>query len=206
MTGVSAETILAAGYAVFLVTAAAGLDALARHIHHRSERFRTSGFTYRAEHDHWVCPQDQALWPHEYDAELRLIRYRAKPQVCNACPAKHRCTTSDLGREIVRPLDPWPHSEAGRFHRVLALALVVLAGLLTTVEAIRHHDAAELALLGGVAAVIGAAAWWLTGHLRATPADFPAPTAAQGLRFATRDRDRAPSGWNAGTRSTRSTW
>lgn len=41
--------------------------------------------------------------------------------VCNACPSKHRCTDSDRGREIVRPLDPWPHSEAGRLHRATGI-------------------------------------------------------------------------------------
>ena len=44
-----------------------------------------------------------------------------------AARARRRCTDSDRGREIVRPLDPWPHSEAGRFHRGLALMLVALA-------------------------------------------------------------------------------
>jgi hypothetical protein len=158
MTGVHAETFLAVGYAVFLLAAAAGLDVLARHTHRRSERFRTAGFTYHYEHDHWVCPENQLLWPHEYDAELRLIRYRAKPQVCNACPAKHRCTTSEHGRELVGPLDAWPHSEAGRFHRVVALVLVVLAAVITAVEVFRHHGPAELMLLAGAATVISAVA------------------------------------------------
>ena len=42
------------------------------------------------------------------------------------CPRKDACTDSDRGREIVRPLDPWPHSEAGRFHRAIALLMVAL--------------------------------------------------------------------------------
>jgi hypothetical protein len=199
MTGVHPETLLVAGYAVFLLATAAALDALARHTHHRSERFRTAGFTYHREHDHWVCPKDQVLWPLQYDAELRLVRYRAKPHICNACPAKHRCTSSDLGREVVRPLDPWPHSEAGRFHRGVALVLVILAAVITAVEVLRHHGGAELMLLAGTATVIGAVAWWLTGHLRATPANFPPPTAGQGLRFAARGR----SNWGVHTRSNR---
>jgi hypothetical protein len=201
MTGVYTETIMVASYAVFLLAAAAGLDALARHTHHRSERFRTAGFTYYPEHDHWVCPEDQMLWPHEYDAELRLIRYRAKPQVCNACPTKHRCTTSELGREIIRPLDPWPHSEAGRFHRMVALVLVVLATVLTAAEVFRHDAPAELILLASITTVIGPVAWWLTGHLRATPAAFPPPTHAQGLRFAARSLGNGHSTWGVHSRS-----
>ncbi len=201
MTGAHAETIVVVGYAMFLLVAAAGLDVLARHTHHRSERFRTAGFTYRREHDHWVCPEDQTLWPFEYDAELRLVRYRAKPQVCNACPTKHRCTTSDLGREIVRSLDPWPHSETARFHRVMALLLVILAGLITAVEVFRHHSPADLTLLAGAVALVGAAGWWLTGHLRASLADSPPPTPAHGLRFTTRSRDCGHTTWGVHTRS-----
>jgi len=56
----------------------------------------------------------------------------------------------------VRPLDPWPHSEAGRFHRVICLALVGLALLVCVVALARHHDPAEIALLaatGGLAAL-----------------------------------------------------
>ncbi|WP_051581767.1 hypothetical protein [Pseudonocardia acaciae] len=183
MTFPHLEPLLAAGYAVFLLAASAGLDALARHAHHRSERYRTAGFTYHAEHDHWVCPEDQMLWPHSYDDERRLVRYRAKPHICNACPTKHRCTTSHLGREVVRPLDPWPHSEAGRFHRVVALALVALAGLLTAVELVRWHESADLIPLAASAALTAVTAWWLTGHLRATPANFPAPSPSTGLRL-----------------------
>src|SRR5262249_37477527 len=165
---------------------AAGLDGLARHTHNRSERFRTAGFVFRAEHDYWVCPEDQMLWPHSYDTEQRIVRYRATPHICNACPSKHRCTTSELGREIVRPIDPWPHSEAGRFHRVVALVLVALAGLLTIIELIRWHDPAEVSVLAGAAALTALTGWWLTGHLRATPANFPQPSPAHSLRFTAR--------------------
>lgn len=204
MTSMHSETIMVAGYAIFLVAAAGGLDTLARHTHDRSERFRTAGFTYHSQHDHWVCPENQLLWPQDYDAQHRLIRYRAKPHICNACPTKHRCTTSHLGRELVRPLDAWPHSEAGRFHRAIGLVLVGLAGLITAAEVIRHHNPAELTLLAATAVLISTAAWWLTGHLRATPANFPPPTPAQGLRFATRSRDGdGHSSWGVRTRSDR---
>jgi len=120
-------SLLVDGYAVLLLAIAAGLEVLARHTATRSERFRTAGFTYQAAHDLWRCPQDQPLWPHELDREHRVMRYRARATICNACPAKHRCTDSDEGRELVRPIDPWPHSEAGRFHRGISVVLTVLA-------------------------------------------------------------------------------
>ena len=111
------------------------------------------------------------------------MRYRAKAHVCNACPRKAACTDSDHGREIVRPLDPWPHSEAGRFHRGISLLMVVLGLLIVVVEAARHHDASELALLAAVLVAGALAARWLARDLRAHPANFPDPTPSHGLRM-----------------------
>jgi hypothetical protein len=180
---VSPETILAAGYAAFLVGCAFLLEWLSAHTHRRALRFRTAGFSYDADHDHWRCPEGEHLWPHAFDHERRLVRYRAPAHVCNACPVKERCTDSDEGREIVRPLDPWPHSEAGRFHRVIALSLVAIAALVVCVELARHHRANEAALLVGLIVSIALAARWLLRDLRVHPANFPAPSASQGLRL-----------------------
>jgi hypothetical protein len=170
---VSVELLLAVGYAVFLTGGAFALEWLSAHTHRRAVRYRTAGFTYHPDHDHWICPEGEHLWPHELDRELRLVRYRARPQVCNACPSKSRCTDSDEGREIVKPLDPWPHSEAGRFHRAIALLLVAVSALVLVVELVRHHDPFELAVLAGALAVVGLAGRWLLRDLRAHPVDFP---------------------------------
>ncbi len=43
--------------------------------------------------------------------------------MCNTCPVKDACTVSHHGREVTRQLDPWPHSDSGRFHRGSALAV-----------------------------------------------------------------------------------
>ena len=43
--------------------------------------------------------------------------------------------------------------EAGRFHRALALTLIVLAALMALAALVRHHDPAEAAALGGVLAL-----------------------------------------------------
>jgi hypothetical protein len=180
---VSSETVLAACYAGFLVCSALLLEWLSAHTHRRALRFRTAGFSYDADHDHWLCPEGEHLWPHQFDHERRLVRYRARAHVCNACRQKERCTDSDQGREIVRPLDPWPHSEAGRFHRVLALSLIAIAVLVACVELARHHDLAEVSLFAGLLALIGLAGRFLLRDLRAHPANFPAPSASQGLRL-----------------------
>jgi hypothetical protein len=174
----SAEVLLAAGYAAFLTGAAFVLEWLSAHTHRRALRYRTAGFEYDADRDHWRCPEGEHLWPYELDTELRIVRYRARAHVCNACPSKHRCTDSDTGREIIRPLDPWPHSEAGRFHRVIALVLVTLSLLVLVVEALRHHRAEELALLLGLLVVAGLAGRWLLRDLRVHPANFPSPPVA----------------------------
>jgi hypothetical protein len=167
------EVFLAAGYAVFLLCVALGLDLLARHSHARSERYRTAGFTYHHAHDAWICPEDQLLLRSETDHERRLVRYRGRPQICNHCPAKSDCTDSDDGREVVQAMDPWPHSEAGRFHRGISLVIVLLAALVLSVEALRNHAVLELAVLGTVLVVVALTAWHLHAVFRATPANFP---------------------------------
>jgi hypothetical protein len=178
MMDIQLEVLLTVGYAIFLLGVAFGLDLLARHSHARSERYRTAGFTYHPSHDAWVCPEDQLLVRSEVDHERRLVRYRGRPQICNYCPAKAECTDSDVGREVVRAMDPWPHSEAGRFHRGISLAVTVIAGLILAAEAIRNHAPVELAVLGAVLTVVVLVAWHLHAAFRATLVNFPAPRVA----------------------------
>jgi hypothetical protein len=181
---VSTEVILAASYAAALIGGAFVLEWLSAHTHRRALRFRTAGFDYDDDRDNWLCPEGETLWPHEFDRERRIVRYRAKAQVCNACHRKEACTDSDRGREIARPLDPWPHSEAGQFHRGLSVVLAVLGLLIVAVAAARNHAPAELAVLA-VAALAGVASVrWLLRDLRRHPANFPAPGSADGLGFA----------------------
>ena len=194
MSTLDTEVLLAGGYTLLMLAVGLGLDWLARVTHNRSGTYRTAGFSYHPEQDHWICPEGEHLWPHSYDHERRLVRYRAKAHVCNGCPVKERCTDSDRGREIVRALDPWPHSEAGRFHRGLALVPVVLAALILVVTAIRHPVAEDLAALAALAGLTALTAWRLMGDLRATPANFPAPSPSQGLRL--RRNSRTTWGWD----------
>jgi hypothetical protein len=186
------EVLLAAGYAGLLIAGAFVLEWLSAHTHRRSLRYRTAGFSYHEDHDHWQCPEGQHLWPHEFDRERRLVRYRAKAHICNACPRKTACTDSDRGREIVRPLDPWPHSEAGRFHRGIALLLVGLALLVLVVETARHHHIEEAALLAALLVIAALAARRLAHDLRAHPANFPDPSPSQGLRMTLTGADGQP--------------
>ena len=104
----------------------------------------TFGFTYHEESDAWLCPEDQWLWATAFDSDNRVMRYRAKPSVCNTCPIKDSCTVSANGRELTREVDEWPYSESGRFHRGLAVA-VSLLGVVTLIgAAIVWHSPLEL--------------------------------------------------------------
>jgi hypothetical protein len=180
---VTVEAVLGAGYAAALLISALAIEWLSAHTHRRSLRYRTAGFEYREAHDAWVCPEGEHLWPHEFDHERRLVRYRARAHVCNACPVKERCTDSDTGREIVRPLDPWPHSEAGRFHRVIAIMLVAVAALVLAVALARNHAPAEVAALGLLLVVCAFTARFLLADLTTHPANFPEPSPSHGLRM-----------------------
>jgi hypothetical protein len=194
----SPEVLFASGYAAALLGSAVVLEFLSAHTHRRALRFRTAGFDYQPDHDLWICPEGQSLWPAEFDRERRLVRYRGKAQICNACPKKADCTDSDQGREVVRPLDPWPHSEAGRFHRVIALLIVAAATLILVVEVARNHAALELILLGGLLTICLISARWLLRDLGRHPANFPPPTPSQGLGFTATNADGTPVGRKSG--------
>jgi hypothetical protein len=183
----STEAALATAYGAFLILTATGLDVLARHSHRRSVRYRTAGFEFRSDLDLWVCPEGQELRRVDTDHRQRLAHYRASPAVCNACPAKRQCTDSDRGRQITRALDPWPHSEAGRFHRGVCVVLVVLAAVIAGIALIRSDGLAELLVLAALLGISMVAAGRLLGAFRQTPTGFPEgslPVATSGRKTA----------------------
>jgi hypothetical protein len=166
-------TWLVAGYALFLLAAAWGFDLLARRASHGAHRWRSGGFVYHPDHDAWQCPTERWLWPTSFDPAHRVMRYRAKPVVCNTCPVKAQCTSSDHGREISRQVDPWPFSEAGRFHRGISCVVATLAMLMPIGQAVLQHTAADLLVLGSVVAITATASAPLFRHLWRTPVSAP---------------------------------
>jgi hypothetical protein len=173
VTPPAASVWLLAAYALVLVAIAWGFDLMARRTSLRAARWRTGNFVYHADHDAWQCPQDQWLWPTSFDPQNRVMRYRAKPSVCNGCPVKATCTTSNHGREVIREVDPWPYSEAGQFHRgiscvIAGLAVIMLLGMLIG----KHTPGDALVLLSTTALVVGAAIP-LARHFWRTPANAP---------------------------------
>lgn len=167
------EAILATAYVAFLVAIAGGLDVLARHSHLRSGQYRTLGFNFREDLDVWECPEGEYLRRLHLDESKRIVRYRARAAACNACPVKHQCTDSDDGREIVRPLDPWPHSEAGRFHRGICVALAALGAVVALLGLVRANTLGEAILLSCAFGLASLVAIRLFGAFRRTPNGFP---------------------------------
>jgi hypothetical protein len=170
---------LAAGYGTLLLLVAFTLDRTARRASSRATGRRSGGFTYHAGHDAWICPEDQWLWPHSFDPDNRVMRYRATPAVCNGCPVKDTCTTSQVGREVTRNVDPWPASEAERFHRGIACTIALLGVLWPQATALLgEHTWIERAVLAGAAALLAAGGLPLWSHLRRTTAGFLAEVRA----------------------------
>lgn len=177
---ISIAAWLASGYALVLLAVAYGVDVMARRASRSTMLNATGGFTYHESHDAWLCPQDQWLWPTSFDPDNRVMRYRASPLVCGGCPVKDSCTSSP-SREIARAVDAWPASEAARFHRGIACALVVMAVVWPVAMTFTGPPVVELTLLLVVAVVVAGAGLPLFSHLRRSPANFPVPVRVETL-------------------------
>lgn len=186
MPEIQIDTVFASVYAVVLLGCAYGIDLLAKRAARSLEGRQRGGFVYHEDHDAWRCPQDQWLWPHSYDPDNRVMRYRANPIVCNSCPVKDTCTYSSGGREIRRHVDPWPASEAAKFHRGIACTVTVLAVVWPIAMMLSGVTATELIVLAAVTAAVALGALPLWSHLRRTPVD---PTGVLRLNEAQNDAD-----------------
>ena len=115
---------------------------------------------------------------------------------------KDSCTTSPHGREVTREIDPWPYSEAGRFHRGIACC-VALFGILLPLGMLASRPAAVdlLALLGTIA-LVGLASVPLARHLWHTPSGFPEHIPQQAV-YEEPPRDRFATRWGSASRKGR---
>lgn len=182
-------TWLACGYGLVLLGVAYGIDLLARRASAMLDGRGRGGFVYHADHDAWLCPQDQWLWPQSFDPDNRVVRYRGTPSVCNSCPVKHTCTTSGDGREVTRQVDAWPASETARFYRGIACSIAVLGMIWPIVMAFTVPLEDALVLLGTTVALgLGSLPLW--SHLRRTPARFPDAVRTRSLDESVADRRR----------------
>lgn len=186
---IGVATWLACGYGLVLLGVAYGIDLLARRASAMLEGRGRGGFVYHADHDAWLCPQDQWLWPQSFDPDNRVMRYRGTPSVCNSCPVKDTCTTSKDGREVTRALDAWPASETARFYRGIACTVAVLGMVWPTAMAIAAPSWLDAGVLLGAAVALALASWPLWSHLRRTPAGFPEGVRARSLDESVAERE-----------------
>jgi transposase len=68
----------------------------------RTKYYPAKIFQYDPKKDQYVCPQGQILPLTSKRYTEQVILYRAKANVCNACPMKEECTSSKSGRHIFR--------------------------------------------------------------------------------------------------------
>ena len=69
---------------------------------HMTSYYGPAQFTYDAVLDLYRCPQGQSLRPFRREQKAEKVEYRADPALCNACPVKAQCTSSDHGRQLHR--------------------------------------------------------------------------------------------------------
>jgi hypothetical protein len=71
---------------------------------HRTALFGRDAFTDDAQRDQYSCPQGHSLPLARSKRTEAVVVYRADPTICNTCPVKTQCTTSDRGRTIQRSI------------------------------------------------------------------------------------------------------
>jgi hypothetical protein len=173
MESPSVTVLLVSAYAALLLVVAWAFDHLGRKSSQRSAEWRTGNFVYHEDQDAWRCHEDQWLWPASFDPDKRVIRYQGQHAICGRCPAKEECSPTPGPRELTRQLDPWPHSEAGRFHRGISLAVAVVAIFLSTSMLLGAEVAADYVVLAATIFVAVVATVPLARHLWDTPSNFP---------------------------------
>lgn len=173
MESPSTTVLLVCGYALGLLVVAWAFDRFGARSALRSARWRTGDFTYHDQQDAWTCPRGEWLRPAWVDTQERVVHYLGQPEVCAACPRKPECSPSPGPREVLRPIDPWPHSEAGRFHRGIAVSVVAVAAFLCVCTAFVARSLADIVTLAATAATVLVAGIPLVRHLWQTPANFP---------------------------------
>ncbi len=68
----------------------------------RTKLYPPEHFDYDPARDVYICPQAQDLTFKRNKKTEGYVVYKARADVCNACPVKSKCTRSKTGREIHR--------------------------------------------------------------------------------------------------------
>jgi transposase len=69
---------------------------------HRNDFYGQDDFVFDPERDEYCCPQGHPLRRYAVKRTEGAVAYRGEAAVCNACPVKAQCTTSDHGRKVQR--------------------------------------------------------------------------------------------------------
>ena len=72
---------------------------------HRTSYYGKHEFRYDPEQDAYMCPNDEWLRLSKVAYTEREKRYQGDAAICNACPLKPQCTTSEHGRLLKRSFD-----------------------------------------------------------------------------------------------------
>ena len=138
-------------YALIMLAAAWVVDVLGSRSARHSMSWRHSDFMYHDDVDGWRCHEDQWLWPTAFDPDKRVIRYEGAHAICGRCPSKDSCSPTPGPREITRPVDPWPYSDAGRFHRGVGLVIACVGVFIPVLLMVVFHATGDLiVIIGGV--------------------------------------------------------
>jgi transposase len=69
---------------------------------HRTDFYGQDDFVFDPERDEYRCPQGHPLRRYSTKRTEGVVAYRGEAAVCNACPVKAKCTTSNHGRKVQR--------------------------------------------------------------------------------------------------------
>jgi hypothetical protein len=69
---------------------------------HRTDFYGQDDFVFDPERDEYRCPQGHPLRRYSTKRTEGVVAYRGEAAVCNVCPLKPKCTTSDHGRKVQR--------------------------------------------------------------------------------------------------------
>ena len=174
MPGPDVNVWLVAVYVLVMLAVAWAVDVLGSRSARRSMNWRHADFVYHDDVDGWRCHEDQWLWPTAFAPDKRVIRYEGAHAICGRCPSKETCSPTPGPREITRPVDPWPYSEAGRFHRGVALVIACVGIFLSLSMMTLFHGPDDLVVLGTTLAIMAAGTYPLARHLWNTPDNAPA--------------------------------
>jgi hypothetical protein len=69
---------------------------------HRTKFYGQDDFTFDPQRDEYLCLQGHPLRRYSINHTEGVVAYRSAAAVCNACPVKAKCTTSDHGHKVQR--------------------------------------------------------------------------------------------------------